>query len=114
MVAFSYLGTPYDYNFDFRTDNEVVCSELIYKAYEGAMGLTLTPEELNGRPMLAPNRIGEKFDDELGSAEQELDLVLFLDGNEVEETALERDEEAFRSSWRRPKWHILKDYAPGF
>jgi hypothetical protein len=113
MTAFSYLGKPYDYNFDFRTDNEVVCSELIYKAYEGVAGLTLTPEEINGRPMLPPNRIGKKFDDELGLDEQELDLVLFLDGNEVKETAVERDEDAFRGSWQRPKWHILKDYALG-
>ena len=78
------------------------------------MGLTLTPTELNGRPMLAPNSIGQKFDEELGTATQELDLVLFLDGNEVEGTAVKRGEEAFRSSWRRPKWHILKDYAPTF
>jgi hypothetical protein len=113
LASFSYLGKPYDYNFDFRTDSALVCSELIYKAYEGIAGLTLTPAELNGRPMLAPNSLGRKFDDELGTATQELDLVLFLDGNEVE-GAVKRGEEAFRSSWQRPKWHILKDYAPAF
>ena len=48
---------------------------------------------------------------EFGTAAQELDLVLFLDGNEVEATAVRREEGAFRTSWRRPKWHILKDYA---
>jgi hypothetical protein len=112
-TAFRYLGRPYDYNFDFRTDNELVCSELVYKAYEGMEGLTLTPERVNGRPMIPPNSIGKKFAVELGTEEQELDLVLFLDGNEVEETAVERGKEAFSTSWQRPKWHILKDYATG-
>jgi hypothetical protein len=112
--SFSYLGKPYDYNFDFRTDSALVCSELIWKSYEGVAGLTLTPAELNGRPMLAPNSLGQKFDEELGTAGQELDMVLFLDGNEVKGTAVERGEDVFRSSWQRPKWHILKDYAPGF
>ena len=34
--AFKMLGRPYDYNFDFSTDNELVCSELICKAYQHA------------------------------------------------------------------------------
>jgi hypothetical protein len=33
--------------------------------------------------------------------------VLFLDGQERGSTAVERDLEAFRQSWRRPKWHGL-------
>ncbi|MBT3982481.1 MAG: hypothetical protein HOE90_14070 [Bacteriovoracaceae bacterium] len=33
--AFGYLGTPYDFNFNFETSNLIVCTELIYQAYGG-------------------------------------------------------------------------------
>ncbi len=32
--AFHYSGRPYDFNFDFLTDSKLVCTELIYKAFE--------------------------------------------------------------------------------
>ncbi len=38
LRAFHYAGRPYDFNFDFGTDAELVCTELIYKAYEPAGG----------------------------------------------------------------------------
>jgi hypothetical protein len=48
-----------------------------------------------------------QFDRQLGTLEQQLDFVVFLDGHERSGTAVERPEEEFRSSWRRPKWHIF-------
>lgn len=33
--AFEMVSKPYDYNFDFSTDNAIACTELIYKAFEG-------------------------------------------------------------------------------
>ena len=38
LRAFGYAGRPYDFNFDFRTDAVLVCSELVYKAYEPGSG----------------------------------------------------------------------------
>ena len=34
LRAFGHARRPYDFNFDFRTDATLVCSELIYKVYE--------------------------------------------------------------------------------
>lgn len=109
LAAFSHFKKPYDYNFDFATDNSLVCSELVYKSYQEAEGLSLEPSILNGRLVITPNFLAEKFDREYGTKHQELDLVLFLDGSERSRTATRRDVAEFRKSWRRPKWDILQD-----
>jgi permuted papain-like amidase YaeF/Yiix C92 family enzyme len=109
IKAFHYSGRPYDFNFDFRTDSELVCSELIYKAYEGtwgAGGLSLPLSEVLERPLLSPNEIARIFDEEYSREEQQFTLVAFLDGNETKQKAIESNVESFRSSWKRPKWHI--------
>ena len=67
LKAFEFYGHPYDYSFDFITDSELVCSELIYKAYEPAdekEGIAFELVETAGRLMLPPNRIAMKFDDD--------------------------------------------------
>ncbi|MFT5121593.1 MAG: hypothetical protein ACI9TH_005174 [Kiritimatiellia bacterium] len=109
LKAFAHYGKPYDYNFDFATDNAMVCSELIYKAYEGAKGLVFETESINGRMILPPNQLAEKFDAEFDLPEYELEFVLFLDGSEAGLQAIERDAEAFRKTWQRAKWDIMQD-----
>jgi hypothetical protein len=106
MRAFSHYGKPYDLNFDFTTDNELVCSELVYKAYKSA-GLPLEPEVINGRRLLPPNRLAEDAVENMGDGKA-FSFVLFLDAVEKEDTIVERDEEAFRISWLRPKWDVLQ------
>ncbi|MEE2828209.1 MAG: YiiX/YebB-like N1pC/P60 family cysteine hydrolase [Myxococcota bacterium] len=103
--AFTHLGKPYDYNFDFATDSALVCSELIYKAFRELT--ILSPEASGGRLLLAPNQLAERFDESADEGQPDLDFVLFLDGLGEVGSFTERDEAAFRSSWRRPKWHVL-------
>jgi hypothetical protein len=100
--AFRYAGRPYD--FDFRTDAALVCTELVYKAYEPALRFPLV--ELLGRPVLPANELVRRFDAELGTPAQQLALVAFLDGQEEAGVAPERPVEEFRRSWRRPKWRV--------
>jgi hypothetical protein len=112
--AVGYAGRPYDFEFDFRTDAALVCTEVLYKAYEpgaGLRGLRWTVPEVLGRLVLPPNDMAQQFDATVGTPDQQLDLVLFLDGDERTGTAVERGLDAFRASWRRPKWHLLA--APG-
>lgn len=107
--SFQYSGRPYDFNFDFRTDSELVCSELIYKAYEktnGNPGLILPISEVLGRPLMSPNNIAQLFAEEYGSDSPQFDFVYFLDGNEMKKKAFRAHVELFLPSWQRPKWHI--------
>jgi hypothetical protein len=107
-AALEHLGKPYDYNFDFSTDQQLVCSELVCKAYEAAGdGLRFETVTVNGRPLFPPNRFAEKFALESGREDRELDLVVFLDGSEATRSVRLCDEYEFCRSWRRPKWFVL-------
>jgi hypothetical protein len=115
MRAFHYSGRPYDFNFDFQTDSALVCSELIFKAYEpggGMQGLRFPVSEVLGRKVSTPNGMVKQFDEEAGGTAVQADFVLFLDGYEKEKKAVESGAAQFRTSWKRPNWHILIQDAP--
>ncbi|QEM68832.1 hypothetical protein FO488_12130 [Geobacter sp. FeAm09] len=115
LRAFHYSGRPYDFNFDFETDAALVCSELIFKAYEpggGMKGLRFPVTEVVGRKVSTPNNMVRQFDEQLGTAGAQADFVLFLDGFEKEKRAVESTAEQFRASWQRPNWHILIQDTP--
>lgn len=116
LRAFHYSGRPYDFNFDFRTDSALVCSELIYKVYEPApdmRGLGFPLVEVMGRKVSLPNDMARQFSNHYGTAAQQTDLVVFLDGREKSSSAREADVAEFRRSWQRPKWHVLTQKSPG-
>lgn len=111
LRAFGYAGRPYDFDFDFQTDASLVCTELVYKAYEpgqGFKGIRMQPQEIVGRLAIPANDIARAFDSEYQTAQQQWDMVLFLDGDERQKRALAAGVDTFRSSWQRPKWHILQ------
>jgi hypothetical protein len=115
MRAFHYSGRPYDFNFDFQTDSALVCSELIYKAYEpggGMQGIRFPLTEVLGRKVSTPNGMVRQFAEQSGTAAAQADFVLFLDGFEKEKRAVESTPEQFLASWQRPNWHILIQDAP--
>lgn len=108
--AFQYFGRPYDYNFDFMTDSAIVCTELVYKSYQpcpDSTGLEFPMVNILGRLATPANELVRQFDETFGTPKQSFDLVLFLDGQEKEGKAVTGTLEAFRKSWRRPKWHVV-------
>ena len=108
--AFHYLGRPYDFNFDFLTDSELVCTELVTKSYapmKDKKGLKIPLVRIVGRQTLPANEIVKIFNKEYGTDDQQFDLVIFLDGNDATGTATKRDVAAFRESCKRPKWHTI-------
>ena len=107
--ALSYWGKPYDFNFDFVTDDAIVCSELVYKAFQATDSVRFEPEMISGRLMLPPNLLVKKFDEEYGEPAQQLDFVLFLEGNEALQTVVQRERIDFRRSWKRPKWDVAQE-----
>ncbi|MGE4489429.1 MAG: YiiX/YebB-like N1pC/P60 family cysteine hydrolase [Kiritimatiellales bacterium] len=106
LAAFADYQKPYDLNFDFTTDNALVCSELVYKAYQSGGQLPLTPEIINGRLLLPPNEMVQQIADHLRDA---FSFVLFLDASEKQNRVIEGSAESFAASWNRPKWDILQE-----
>lgn len=107
--AFHYQGRPYDFDFDFFSDATLVCTELVYKAYQPSsdeQGVSLSLVDVAGRRTLPANEIVKKFDAEFEAPAQQLDFVFFIDGHEKERSASESTLAAFRASWKRVKWDL--------
>jgi len=108
--AFSHWSKPYDFDFDFQTITTLVCSELVYSSWQlpsaDGKGVKFNLEEVVGRMTLPPNSMVQQFDEEYGTAAQQLDFVAFLDGDEKTVSAKSVDVQAFRKSWLRPKWDL--------
>ncbi|MFH1723394.1 MAG: YiiX/YebB-like N1pC/P60 family cysteine hydrolase [Elusimicrobiota bacterium] len=107
--AFRAFGKPYDYQFDFLSDEAVASAELIYRAYapdDEGRGLRPPGERVYGRRSVSPNMLARTFDAVFGTADQRLDWVLFLDGRGDRHDARAATMEEFRRSWRRPKWAL--------
>jgi hypothetical protein len=99
--AFSHQGKPYDFEFDFFTSDKIVCTELVYRAYEGALRFDLL--RVMGRDTLPAIEIVRKFARERGTPQAELDFVAFLDGDPSIRSAREADAEVFGRSADRPR-----------
>ncbi len=101
LVAIKYYGRPYDFNFDFVTDNEILCSELIFKAYQiknDSNGVPFQLELSSGRHMLSPNNIVKQYDQQLKNQYLEFVAYLNYDGEKI----IFDSEENFSKSWERP------------
>ncbi|MCC2631251.1 MAG: protein tyrosine phosphatase [Candidatus Paceibacter sp.] len=112
LRAFGNFGKPYDYNFDFETRDELVCSELIYDAYQsiGAKkGLNFELRMTSGRKIVSPTDMVRKYSEERSNPDRELDFVYFIDGNEELKKAIVKDEEAFAQSWSRQKYSWFQE-----
>jgi hypothetical protein len=109
--AFAYFGRPYDFDFDFRSDESIVCSELVYKAYGAAAperARAVPLESIVGRPVLSPNTLVAYYDAHAEDEAPPFRFVFFLDGVEGEGRAYFREDAIFRASHRRPKWDIVQ------
>jgi hypothetical protein len=109
--ALGYFGRPYDFNFDFVTDDAVVCSELVMKAFEtGAHcpGLRVPYVSIAGRPTVPPNEIARTFARERGREDRQLDFVAFLEGREAEGKAVVGDADGLAASCDRSKWDLAQ------
>jgi hypothetical protein len=110
--ALAFWGRPYDFNFDFLTDDQLVCSELVVKAYEkqgtDGAGLAVPYVELVGRRAVPPTELVRLFRDQRNDPNRQLDFVYFLEGRESERTAVVADADALASTCDRPKWDLVQ------
>jgi hypothetical protein len=104
LTAFEYLGTPYDYLFDFSNDNELVCSELIYLSFRPSpskKGINFIMGELDGETFLSPNDIAKQYSVEWKQPSPQLKLVFFYDAERRHRTSVSRNEAIFAKTWKR-------------
>jgi uncharacterized protein YycO len=47
--AFQHEGKPYDFDFDFSCSHRLVCTEVVYRAYDGVAGVEFTLSKHAGR-----------------------------------------------------------------
>jgi hypothetical protein len=98
--AFTHHGKAYDFEFDFFTSDKLVCTEVVYRAYEGMLKFNLV--RVMGRDTLPALEIVKKWDRERAAGKPEMDFVLFLDGDRKAGVAREADEAALSASVDRP------------
>ncbi len=98
--AFSHLGKNYDFDFDFFSSDKLVCTELVFRCYDGSVQFPLV--EVMGRKTLPPTELVRKFVNERGKADAQLECVCFLDGDERVGKASFRPEENFVTTVERP------------
>jgi hypothetical protein len=104
--AFSFWGKPYDFSFSLLSDNELVCSELVYKSYEAApdkSGLSFQPSEIAGILTLPANNIAAQFDREFDHSPQ-MDFVLYYSGDIHRGKSYPGNVSEFRNSHLRSRW----------
>jgi hypothetical protein len=119
--ALGWFGRPYDFNFDFATDDAIVCSELVIKAFEpqgargGADGGTPPMRGLRvpwvtvaGRRAVPPTEIVRLFANEQAKSTAQLQFVYFLEGREATHNAVVADANALAASVTRPKWDVAQ------
>lgn len=109
--AFSHVGKPYDFNFDFNTSDALVCSELVYDAFfprePEKYGLHFETSVVNGRKMVSPMDMVQTYVDERGSLTPQLQFVYFLRGSEEEKRAETASESDFLESVTWSKFSFL-------
>ncbi len=98
--AFTHLGKSYDFDFDFFSSDKIVCTELVYRAYDGCLQFPLV--DVMGRKTLPPTELVRKFVAERGQARAQLECVCFLDGDERRGQASFKDEDVFTTTLQRP------------
>jgi 1-acyl-sn-glycerol-3-phosphate acyltransferase len=98
--AFSHAGKPYDFEFDFFSTDKLVCSELVYRAYDGAIRFPLI--DVLGRKTLPPIELVKQCAAEHATSSMQFDVIAFLDGSEKQGRAEVADEKAFYETAKRP------------
>lgn len=99
--AFSHVGKPYDFEFDFFSADKLVCTELVYRAYDRLLHFDLVP--IMGRSTLPALEIAKKFAAERTRDDRELDFVLFLDAVPATSNARFANEDDFCQAIHRPR-----------
>lgn len=96
LQAFENYKKPYDFLFDFESDDALVCSELVFKSFRpnaGKDGITFKMGSLTGKTFLSPSDIANQFCEERNSSNPTFTLVVFYKGDTKVRKAFLKNEE---------------------
>ena len=77
--AFSHAGKPYDFEFDFFSSDKLVCTELVYRAYDGPIQFPL--KKIMGTTTLPAIEFVRKYATERNSPTAQFAFVCCLQGD---------------------------------
>ncbi len=98
--AFSHVGKPYDFEFDFFSSDKLVCTELVYRSYDGEIDFPLV--NILGTRTMPAIELVRKCAKERGKAGAQLTFVAFVEGSEASGKAIFRGESEFTQTLQRP------------
>jgi hypothetical protein len=104
--AFSHHGKPYDFEFDFFSADRLVCTEVIFRAYDGMVRLPLM--SILGRMALPADGFVRVFSTTRGTASRPFDFVSFVDADERGGRAVPASEAAFLGTLDRSRFTFLQ------
>ena len=105
--ALSHRGKAYDFDFDFETTDTLVCTELIFRAYDGILEI---PEmgTIMGKKRLPAGDYVRMWTDGRTAGNPQLKLVRFLDFDETNGMATESDAEALVETLERTRFTFIR------
>ena len=105
--ALSHRGKAYDFDFEFETTDTLVCTELIFRAYDGILEI---PEmgTIMGKKRLPAGDYVRMWADGRTARDQQLHLVRFLDFDETNGMAIESDAETLVETLERTRFTFTR------
>ena len=101
-----HTGKSYDFDFDFTTTDRLVCTELIFRTYDGI--LEIPPmDTIMGKPRIAASDFVRMWADGRASGTPQLELVRFLNFDEPAGTSVEADAETLVATLDRSRFTLL-------
>jgi len=104
--AFSHHGKPYDFEFDFFSTDRLVCTEVVYRAYDGMIEFPLV--EILGRRALPAVGLAQLYADTRHRDSRPFDLVYLLDAEEDQGRAVRASEAVFLETVNRSGFTFLQ------
>ncbi|MCA8925374.1 MAG: hypothetical protein KDD82_26430 [Planctomycetes bacterium] len=86
--ALALHGRPYDFDFDFATDASIVCTELVYRAYNGQLALRIAIDALEDSPAEKVPGVLEVMGRETLPANELARYALYMHDNAAPDPAL--------------------------
>ncbi|MDD3148412.1 MAG: YiiX/YebB-like N1pC/P60 family cysteine hydrolase, partial [Candidatus Riflebacteria bacterium] len=90
LLAFSYYGREYDFQFSFNTEQSLVCTELVTKAYSRSddQGLRFPMVKSLGNYGIPADSIVREFAENRRQADRQLDFIAFVRGLPAQKKAV--------------------------